>query len=826
MKKLLYIVALLLICASANSAFAKALKGKVFGYDINQKKAPLQGVTVQWEDTKIGTKTDKNGDFTIERTPKSKKLNVSYIGYKKLSQEIDDNAGNIQIQLELSQTDNVTVIGQQSAIVLSESAINTQQITLTGLRKAACCNLSESFIANPSVDVNYSDAVTGAKQIELLGLEGTYTQMMTENIPNLRGLATTYGLNYVPGQWMESIQISKGAASVTSGYESITGQINVEYKKPHGTDPLFINLYGSQEGRFEGDITSAIPVAEGLGTNIFVHANYNNHQMDENDDKFLDSPLEEQYAFLNRWEYEGDGFHTNHTIKVLSETRKSGQMDYFPDLDQSKYGVKIKTERYELYGKAGYVLPTESYNSLAFMYSVSTHDQKSNFGKNNYSGNQKSFFTKLLFETRWGKKEHVHTADCDHEAEAEEESHEGHNHEAEAAEESHEGHNHEAEVTEESHEGHNHEAEVAEESHEGHNHEAEETSAHSGHSEEATDIHKINMGVSFNFDQFDESYKYKLNGLDSYGDTLINKIERIPGAFAEYTYSGIDNLAIIGGLRMDFHNIYGNFFTPRVHIKYQPVTEFTIRTSAGKGYHINNIFAENSGIMASSRNLIIDEQLNPEEAWNFGVSTTTLFNMFGMDFTLNADYYRTDFINQVMVDMERNPNEVHFYNLKGDSYSNSYQVDLTFAPIHRFDIMLAYRYNDVKMTYDGKLTEKPLTSRFKAFINLAYATDFDEWKFDFTAVLNGGGTMPNTEKNPVEYRLDKEFDPYFTLHAQITKKFGDLEIYLGGENLTNFKQKNPILGASDPFGQFFDSSMIWGPIMGRKLYAGIRLNVL
>ena len=332
--------------------------------------------------------------------------------------------------------------------------------------------------------------------------------------------------------------------------------------------------------------------------------------------------------------------------------------------------------------------------------------------------------------------------------------------------------------------------------------------------------------MSFNFDQFDESYKYKLNGLDAYGDTLINKIERIPGVFAEYTYSGIDNLAIIGGVRMDFHNIYGNFFTPRVHIKYQPVEEFTIRTSAGKGYHINNIFAENSGIMASSRNLIIDEQLNPEEAWNFGISTTTLFNMFGMDFTLNADYYRTDFINQVMVDMERNPNEVHFYNLKGNSYSNSYQVDLTFAPIHRFDIMLAYRYNDVKMTYDGKLTEKPLTSRYKAFINLAYATDFDEWKFDFTAVLNGGGTMPNTEKNPVQYRLPNEFDPYFTLHAQITKKFGDLEIYLGGENLTNFKQDNPILGASDPFGQFFDSSMIWGPIMGRKLYAGIRLIVL
>ncbi len=766
MKKLLYTVALILLCASANPTFAKPLKGKVFGYDINQNKTPLLGVVLQWEDTKIGTKTDKNGDFSIERTPKSKTINISYIGYKKLSQEIEDNASNIQIQLELNQTENVMVIGKQSAIVLSESAISTQEITLTGLRKAACCNLSESFIANPSVDVNYSDAVTGAKQIELLGLEGIYTQMMTENIPNLRGLATTYGLNYVPGQWMQSIQISKGAASVTSGYESITGQINVEYKKPHGTDPMFVNFYANQDGRIEGDITSAIPVTENLGTNLFVHTNYFGRQMDENGDSFLDQPMEEQYALLNRWEYNSNGLHTEHTIKILNETRKSGQMDYYPDLNPDKYGIKIKTERYELYGKVGYVMPTVAYNSLAFMYSVSSHDQNSYFGKNNYSGKQKSFFTKLLFETRWGHKEQNHETDDSHHEEA------------------------------------------------------------TPNADEASEIHKINMGMSFNFDEFDESYKFKHNGLDTYGDTLINKIERIPGVFAEYTYSGIDNLAVIGGLRMDFHNIYGNFFTPRLHIKYQPIKEFAIRTSVGKGYHINNIFAENSGIMASSRNLIIDEKLNPEEAWNFGISTTTLFNMFGMDFTLNADYYRTQFINQVMIDMERNPNEVHFYNLNGDSYSNSYQVDLTFTPIHSFDIMLAYRYNDVKMTYDGKLTEKPLMSRFKTFVNLAYATDFDEWKFDFTAVLNGGGTLPNTEKNPVEYRLSKTFDPFFTLHAQITKKFGDFEIYLGGENLTNFKQKNPILGASDSFGQFFDSSMIWGPIMGRKIYAGVRLNVL
>ena len=307
---------------------------------------------------------------------------------------------------------------------------------------------------------------------------------------------------------------------------------------------------------------------------------------------------------------------------------------------------------------------------------------------------------------------------------------------------------------------------------------------------------------------------------------LIDKIERMPGLFAEYTYSGIEKMAIIGGLRMDFHNIYGNFFTPRLHVKYAPSEEFSMRVSAGKGYHINNIFAENSAIMASSRTIKVEGDLDPEEAWNYGINLTYIFNMFDTKFTMNADYYRTEFINQVIVDMERSSNAVYFYNLDGDSYSNSYQVDLSFAPIESFDIMLAYRYNDVKMTYDGKLIEKPLQSRYKAFVNLAYAFEPWEMKFDFTTVLNGGGSLPNTDNYPEQYRLGSNFHSFVTMQAQITKTIGDFDIYVGGENLTNYKQDMPILGAEAPFGDFFDTSIVYAPIMGRKFYAGIRWNVL
>ena len=749
-------IAIIILLAGMTESSAADLRGKVFGYDISGKKTELMGAVVRWKDSKIGAKSAKNGEFKIARDAKHDVLTITFAGYMPFEEEIHSD-NYIEVQMEINQTQTVEVVGRQSAVVLRESAMNTSEITHAGLRKAACCNLAESFVANPSVDVNYSDAVTGAKQIELLGLEGMYTQMMTDNIPNLRGLGATFGLNYVPGQWMQAIQISKGTASVTGGFESITGQINVDYKRPTQNKPLFVNLYAGSEERFEGDVLASIPLAEGFATNIFVHANKNSKEIDDNDDSFMDMPLEEQLTALNTWEYEGSGLHTLHTIKALNETRRAGQTGYF-DGDKSRYGVQIKTERYELYGKAGYTFDTPLYNSLAAMYSLSSHNQNAFYGNNRYHGNQKSGYAKLVFETRWGMKPHVHA--------------------------------------------HNH----ADDEHEHEHFEDEE-------------IHRLSVGGSFNFDQFDETYR----GIGT--DTAIAKIERMPGVFAEYTYLGLRNFTVIAGGRYDWHNLYGGFFTPRFHVRYAPVEEFSLRLSAGKGYHFNNIFAENSAILASSRAIHVLGSLDPEEAWNFGVNATVLFEMLGHKFTLNTDFYHTNFINQVVVDMERSANAVYFYNLDGDSYSNCYQADLSFAPVENLDVMLAYRYNDVKQTMDGHLTEKPLQSRYKAFVNLAYRAPWGI-KLDFTTVLNGGGKLPNTDAYPEKYRLESDFHSFVTMQAQITKTLGDFEIYLGGENLTNYKQDMPILGAEAPFGDFFDTSIIYAPIMGAKFYAGIRWNVL
>ena len=351
MKKI-YVFLLAILISNIN-IYSREISGKVFGLDESRAKTPLQGAIIKILNSDKGTKTDKTGSFTLDINSKNI-IAVIYAGYVSDTIEIQQTQKYIEIEMLPLQTGTVVVNGQQPTLVISKSTLNSQLITTKGLRKAACCNLSESFTTNPSVDVNYSDAVTGAKQIELLGLEGIYTQMMTENVPNIRGLATTFGMNYIPGQWMESIQISKGAASVSSGYESITGQINVEYLKPPKSDPLVINIYTNSLARIEADITSGFELNDKIGTNIMFHTNYYNRQIDDNHDSFLDIPKEQQYIFLNRWVYNYDGIYTTHTIKVLNETRQAGQTDYFPSYDPTKYGFKIKTERYELFGKLGY----------------------------------------------------------------------------------------------------------------------------------------------------------------------------------------------------------------------------------------------------------------------------------------------------------------------------------------------------------------------------------------------------------------------------------------------------------------------------------------
>lgn len=725
------VVAVFITISITGVVNAAQLKGKVSGIGADKTVQILPNATIQWIGTKTGTYSDKQGNFSIEKVVNSNHLVVSFAGYKKdtITVKPDQNFLEIELKADL-QTEEIEVNAKQPDVLLGKATIKSETITIRGLQKAACCNLSESFQTNPSVDVSYTDAVTGAKQIQLLGLQGIYTQMMTEQMPNLRGLASFYGLSFIPGSWMESIQIAKGTGSVLSSPESITGQINVEFKKPETSDPLLINLYGDNYGRMEGNFNTRIHLSKNLSTAILGHASTYQTKKDLNNDGFIDKPLTTQYNIFNRWLYEVDNIEARFGFKALDEDRKGGQTKYFDTPSDTLYSSHITTRRYEAFGKLGFIFANHS--SLGIMFNSSYHKQNSNFGNNIYNADQTSLFFNTIYN-----------------------------------------------------------GELAEE------------------------ILKYNIGAGVSIDNLNEVFN---------GTNYLTR-ESMPGAFMELTYSGIKDLNIIAGIRSDFHNIYGTWITPRLHLRYKIGEEHSIRVSAGKGYRSPHIFAENINVLASSRHIIFDEKLKYESAWNYGINTSHELSVFGFPVTMNLEFYRTDFQNQIIPDIDKNPQEIHFYNLKGSSYSNSFQIDANFEPINGLIVTLAYRFNDVKMTISDSLMQKPLVSRDKAFLNLAYSTKDDDWKFDFTVDLNGGGRLPNTSSNPKGYQFKSTYPAFFQMQGQITKSFKDWDIYIGGENLGNYMQHHAIIAYDKPFSKYFDSSMIWGPLMGRTIYAGIRFKL-
>ncbi len=645
------------------------------------------------------------------------------------------------------------VVSSKATTRRMAGAVNGAVITQDELFKAACCNLGESFTTNPSVDVNYSDAATGAKQIKLLGLSGSYVQMLTENLPNFRIAAAPYSLGYVPGPWMKSIQVSKGSASVRNGYESITGQIDVEYLKPDDEEGLTVNLFGNTMSKMEANADANVHVNGPLATEILAHYENDWGSHDRNHDSFLDMPSVKQYHFQNRWRSVGDHYIFHAGIGLLKEDREGGQKGHHSDI-ASPYLINIETDRYEAYMKHAFVLNKEHGTNIALMSNASMHVQDGEYGRKSYYVNQKNIYGQLMFETNFTKE------------------------------------------------------------------------------------HNLSAGLSVNHDYLHQNatgVRYNSNGANNHsnddsGDLshfhLIQK-ETTSGAYVQYTYNKDNRLILMAGLRVDDSRLYGTFVTPRMHIKYMPSDLVSFRLSAGKGYRTSFAFAENSNLLASGRLLQVDMNLRQEEAWNYGVSMAWLIPLLGNTLKLNADYYYTDFKQQAVVDYEMNQSMIHIHNLFGDSYSHTLQVDATYPLFKGMTLTAAYRLNQVKCTYgkDNKLMTKPLNSRYKGLITASYKTALGLWQFDATLQLNGGGRMPIPLHDGDGNALWPEhFHSYEQLSAQITRWFRHFSIYVGGENLTGFKQKNPIINAHNPWSNLFDATMVWGPVQGAMGYIGVRIN--
>ncbi len=728
------------------------MRGRVCEINEHGDTSAVSAAALQWLHTDIGTYTDADGVFSIPHA-KTDTLLVSFPSYETETLRIATVQQDITICLSrIHSLSEVQVVARDGSFI-STQPILTTVITQQGLRRAACCNLAESFESTVAVDMEYSDAVTGAKQISMLGLAGIYSQILLENVPYIRLLTQQFGLGFVPGSWMESISVSKGVTSVTNGYEAITGQVNVDYKKPEtNNERLFLNLYGNSMGKGELNFNTRLKVGrkdeDNAATMLFLSLGDQFAKMDMNGDGFLDAPLNRQLNVMNRWDVKVPGKYVNRTLAgFVWDDRAGGQTgnSFRPEtLPDSIYGIRIDNKKVDFITKNGFLLKGED-ESIGTILSYSASFTQAQFGKRHFDATQHSFYANVLYSNKYG----------------------------------------------------------------------------------ALKRHKLTAGASLSYDGYAERVARAATS-----DSLYTSIshQTVPGLFGEYCYIIEPKLVVMAGLRFDYDLLYRKLlWTPRLHLKWQATDNFSLRLSAGKGYRTAYVLAENLSLLASGRSYNMTESLQPEEALNAGISLVQRFNMPGGKGSVSVDYFYTAFMNQVIVDLDRDVHAINVYNLNGSvngkgnrSRSHSVQMELTLKPVNRLELLLAYRYNDVRYTSGGVMREKVLTSPHKGLFNIHYSTRYDRWSFNVTLQVNGPQRLPDTKNSPDIYRRAAYSKTYCIMNAQITKKFRRWEIYIGGENLLNYKQKDPIISSDNPFGEYFDATVIYAPITGIMGYAGVR----
>jgi hypothetical protein len=712
---------------------------------------PVASVSVYWQNTTIGTVTNQNGEFTIPYSPANTNLVISLVGFKEAIIPVKDHTRTITHLLEeQTNLDEVVIVKEKAATQLSYRKVeNTVVLGSKELLKAACCNLSESFETNPSIDVNFSDAITGTKQIKLLGLNNPYILISQENIPNIRGASQAYGLTFTPGTWLESIQITKGAGSVVNGYESIAGQINTELQKPLLSDRFFLNTYAASLGRLEFNSHANFKVSNKWTTGFYVHANHRAVKNDKNNDNFLDAPLMTQVNLMNRWQYTDvdSGWLSFLDLRYMNDEKQAGAVDFDPDKHRfgtEKWGSEIDTERFNISGKLGYVFKDIPYQSFGIQAAYSNHQQDSYYGLNRYDIQHQSVYASGLFNSIISNTKN-----------------------------------------------------------------------------------KFKTGLTFTLDNYDELVN----------TTSYTRKENSIGTFFEYTYDTLDDFSVVVGIRGDIHNTLGAFLTPRIHARYNPWDKGVLRASLGRGKRSASIFAENQQYFASSRDFQIYNNggkiygLNPEIAWNYGLSFLQGFTLFERNGDIGIDYYSTRFENQIVVDVDNNTQQVAFYDLGGTSFTNSLQVDLNYELVKRLALRMSYKNYQSKTDYiKGRLTKALLPSH-RFFTNVEYSTQRvpetqAAWKFDVTWNWIGEQRIPFTGDNATPYQLRDSSNPYNLVNLQVTKVFSkQFEIYMGGENVFGYTQEQPVLSADDPFGSAFDSTLIYAPINGANYYVGLRYTL-
>jgi outer membrane receptor for ferrienterochelin and colicins len=724
------IVFFILLSSSVN---AQILRGSV----KSENGTYLQGAAVQLADKSAFTLTDDNGNFKLNAPNKKADITISYIGFSTARFTITDFDNPLVFTLkENTQLQAVQIKATKKGnYIAALDPYNVERITSNELKKAPCCNLSESFETNGSVDVVYADALTGAKDIQMLGLRGIYTQLMVENRPDFYGLAAPFALEYIAGTWIEGIDINKGMGSVKNGYQAITGQINTELEKPGKGKRLYINLFAESTQRTEANLHTNWRVNDKLYTGLLLHTDRMTNTIDDNKDGFRDMPNKTQLNGLYRLFYNTEKIHAQINVQAIGETRENGLIP--SDTPKNPFPIATQTTRYAAFGKLAYLGFSRPFNQLGSQWAATYHDLKSKYGVNKYNGTQRSFYGNVIYATI------VNNTD-----------------------------------------------------------------------------HKITMGASYQLDKYEEF----LN------DKNLSRTEGVVGGFGEYTFSHLkkgdlfNDLSLIGGLRLDYHNLYGLIVTPKINLKYNFSPSHALRIAGGRGVRIANPIAENIGFLATNRAIDITNNLKPEDAWNVGLSYITPVKINDFVGRLNVDLYRTDFINQVVMDMETDYKKVSFHNLEGTSYANSALVMLMSEIMDGLEIKLAYKLSDTRTTYQSVVRALPLVAKHRGLVSFDYHSMNHQWLFNLTTQIVGQQRLLDRTYLPPQYKPEySDFSPIYALfNASVNKKFKTLELYGGIENIADFVQNKPIIAAENPQSSFFDATQIYAPLMGRRFYVGLR----
>ena len=785
MKKI--ILAVLFMVASWVGVYAHA-----WGTVLDDKGEPLVGANVYWAGTTVGVATDLDGRFQLEPVKSTNLLVTSFMGFHNDTTAVTAHSELTIVLVSDLLLEEVDIVERKMAVLRSRiSPLTTETLTGEALCMAACCNLSESFETSASVDVAYSDAATGAKQIRLLGLSGTYVQLLTENTPNIRGLAQSFGMEYIPGPWMEAIQVSKGTSSVLNGYEAIAGQINVEYLKPQKQDPIALNAMISTETHAEVNATGGWDLNDKVSTGILFHAQNMSLELDHNHDGFLDMPKNTNVNLLNRW-YVKTGDYTGQFLvrglydrRIGGQTQEAAHSEYFA----KPYQIDLNTWRVDGFMKNGYVFDAELGTSIGIITAASYHNQRNTYGPRHWNAAHTNAYLNAIFQTSFD----------------------------DSATDLWDDHHHNLSTgLSLNYDGYN---------------EVLSLPQSINQNTYLFDLWEVTPGI---FAEYTYTYKDKVTLLVGIREDYSTRYGFFTTPRMNLRYAPFEWWTVRGSIGLGYRS-------PNA------IADNAAYLASNRMYYAYDRVSDNGyGIM--------DGILAQERSMNTGVSTVFYIPMGKRELQLSGEYYYTKFLDGVIADMDHSLHGITLYNMhdvEGAQYfSHNWQVEANMEILRGWSMTAAFRYTDVKQTTfntaanEFQLRDKPLQNKFKGIITTSYQTPLKTWQFDLTAQFNGEGRMPDGFVIPEgsnQYTMHNGYiyhKWYPQLLGQVTKFFRTWSIYLGAENITNFTQDNPIKGERlevrgerleakgggfvDPYSANYDASMIWAPIHGWKMYLGFR----